>query len=284
MIRAIAMGALVALAALGGSQDARAGDVLDRIKERGEIRLGFRESAPPFSFRSANGAPTGLAVWLCQDVAQSIQKSLGLEDLKFTYVPVTAATRFEALQADETDLHCGPATATLQRRETLDFSIPYFIDGASAVVMADTPDELSALSGVGVGALKGTTTVKVAERVLAEEGLDAPLKLYDDHVAGLTALINGEIGAYFGDQAILIYQLSQLRPEKKVKLSRSQFSFEPYALAMKRGESDLRLEVDRALSEIYRSGAIHSHLASAFGDAGLSEFALALYVLAALPE
>ena len=285
MIRITVKGAAVAiLAALLAPVGAAADGVLDGIRERGEIRLGFRESAPPFSYRSKNGAPTGLAVWLCQDVARSIQKSLGLESLKFTYVPVTAATRFEALQSGETDLHCGPTTVSLQRRETLDFSIPFFVDGSSAVLLRDGPDSLEGLGDAPIGALKGTTTVKVVENLIASEGLSSPLKLYDDHAAGLTALVNGEIGAYFGDQAILIYQLSQLRPDKPVKLSKVQFSFEPYALAMKRGESDLRLEVDRALSEVYRSGEIHSHLAAAFGDVALSDLAMKLYRVVELPE
>jgi len=284
MIRAVATGALIALAAIGGAGQARSGEVLDRIKATGEIRLGFRESAPPFSFRGKEGGPTGLAVWLCQDVARSIQKSLGLDSLKFTYVAETAATRFEALQKDETDLHCGPATVTLARRATLNFSIPYFVDGASAVMLADAPEDLAALKGATIGALKGTTTVSVVERLIKEDNLGATLRQFDEHADGLKAMLNGEIAAYFGDQAILIYQLSQMRPEKPVKMSRAQFSFEPYALAMKRGDDDLRLEVDRALSEVYRSGAIHTHLAAAFGDAGLSDFALLLYKLVALPE
>jgi polar amino acid transport system substrate-binding protein/glutamate/aspartate transport system substrate-binding protein len=284
MIRELAAGATMAAMALCAGGQALAEGVLDGIRDRGEIRIGFRENAPPFSYRGKNGAPTGLAVWLCQDVAVGIQEHLGLDGLKFTYVPVTAASRFDALENGETDIHCGPATATLDRRETLDFSIPYFVDGSSAALLSDAPDTLAELNGAAIGVLKGTTTVKVAQDLIAREGLDSPLRLYDDHAAGLTALTNGEIGAYFGDQAILIYQLGQLRPEKAVKLSRTQFSFEPYALAMKRGESDLRLEVDRALSKTYRSGAIHDHLAAAFGDVGLSELAINLYKLVALPE
>lgn len=286
MIRMTVKGAAAAImsVALLAPVGAAAGGVLDGIKERGEIRLGFRESAPPFSYRSKNGAPTGLAVWLCQDVARGIQKSLGLESLKFTYVPVTAATRFEALQSGETDLHCGPTTVSLERREALDFSIPYFVDGSSAVLLREGPDTLAGLGTSPIGALKGTTTVKVVENLIEKQGLSSPLKLYEDHVQGLTALINGEVGAYFGDQAILIYQLSLLRAGKPVKLSKVQFSFEPYALTMKRGESDLRLEVDRALSQVYRSGEIHSHLAAAFGDVGLSDLAVNLYRLVELPE
>ncbi len=284
MIRKIAMSAALTLMTFGGATQAQADSVLDGIKNRGEIRIGFRKNAPPFSFRDMNGAPTGLAVWLCQDVAKSIQKTLGLEGLKFTYVPVSATTRFDALQEGKTDLHCGPTTATLERREALDFSIPYFIDGASAVLLGDSPDNLADSNNAPIGVLKGTTTVKVVENLIAEQGLGSPLKLYDDHAAGLKAMIDGEVAAYFGDQAILIYQLGLLRPDTPVKLSRAQLSFEPYALTMKRGESDLRLEVDRALSEIYRSGAIHSHLAAAFGDVGLSDLAIKLYQVVELPE
>ena len=85
-----AMGALLACQA--------AADVLDRITETGVIRLGVRTDAPPFSYTSQLGEPTGLAVLLCRDAAKEIKASLALDVLTVEYVAVTASTRFEKLE------------------------------------------------------------------------------------------------------------------------------------------------------------------------------------------
>jgi ABC-type amino acid transport substrate-binding protein len=42
---------------------------------------------------------------------------------------VTAADRFEAITQQRADLLCEPTSATLTRRERVDFSIPTFLDG-----------------------------------------------------------------------------------------------------------------------------------------------------------
>ena len=90
--------------------------------------------------------------------------------------------------------------------------------------------------------------------------------------------------AYFGDQAILRYQIGALRPSTPIVFSPEQYSFEPYALAMKRGEDRLRLAVDRALSETFESGAIFSLIAGSLGEVDLSDTVLAVYQVVTLPE
>ncbi len=62
-------------------------------------------------------------------------------------------------------------------------------------------------------------------------------------------------------------------------------SMEPYALAMRRGDEDFRLAVDRALSQIYRSGAIVPIFNKTFGDkARPSQILQTLFSVSALPE
>lgn len=261
-----------------------AADVLERIEDTGVIRLGVRTDAPPFSYVSQLGEPDGLAVSLCRDAAKEIKSQLGLETLKVEYVEVTAATRFEKLASGETDLHCGPTTATLSRRETLDFSIPYFIDGSSVVFRSGYIEVVDDLNGETVGVLAGTTTEGIVGQLSETRILDLTINTYQTHVEGLTALEEGDVAAYFGDQAILRYQLGEMRPAIPLKFSPNQFSFEPYALTMKRGEARLRLAVDRALSKTFASGAIFTHINASMGEVTLSDLALAVYQVVTLPD
>lgn len=259
-------------------------DVLDDVADRGAIRLGHRADAPPFSFREA-GAPAGLAVRLCEVAAEEIAAALGLAALPVEWVEVSARDRFDALRDGRIDLLCGPTTQTLTRRETLDFSIPYFIDGMSGVFRAGPGAEIGSLGSESVGVLQGTTTAALLPALLAREGAgEAEIVGYETHVDGLEALAAGEIAAYFGDQAILSFQLGRLRPKTPLVFAPGQFSFEPYALTMRRGETRLRLVVDRALSRAFASGRIETMVEESLGAAPRSELARAVHAVVALPE
>ncbi|SET21556.1 amino acid ABC transporter substrate-binding protein [Oceanicella actignis] len=266
-----------------GAAAAPAEDALARIARTGRIRLGYRADAPPFSYVDDRGAPAGLAVALCARVAQTLSDPEGAAP-EPVWLPVTAQSRFAALTEGRIDLLCGPATQTLSRRQTLDFSIPYFIDGAAVAFRRGGAERLAQLSDEPVGVLAGTTTEAVAARRLREAGARSALRRFATHEEGLRALARGEIEAYFADRAILHYQLGRLRPATPLVISDEALSFEPYALTMKRGETRLRLAVDAALSRIYRTGAIYDLIAETMGRVSLGPLAEALYEVVALPE
>src|SRR5690606_30196851 len=98
---------------------------------------------------------------------------------------------------------CGAATITLERRAQVDFSLPTFVDGAAVLLPVDADREFEALAGERVGVRDGTTTEAVLRASLEASGMQAEVVTFDDHQAGLTALEDGEIAAYFGDQSIL---------------------------------------------------------------------------------
>ncbi|MFO7855890.1 MAG: amino acid ABC transporter substrate-binding protein [Paracoccaceae bacterium] len=275
------------------------GDALDRIRARGAIRLGYRLDAPPFSYEGPDGAPAGLAVRLCAAVARTVaaaaaEPSAGVPvaDVPgdagtpptLEWVPVTATGRFEALADGVTDLHCGPATQTLARRLHTDFSIPYFVDGAGLVFRKGGPERLGDLTDEAVGVLAGTTTETVLRRLLAERAPEAEAVRYPSHVAGLAALERGEIEAYMADRSILLYQLGALRPAVQPVIAARTWSREPYALAMRRGESRLRLAVDAGLSRLYASGEIYALIRESLGRVEIGRDSEGIYEVVSIPE
>tara|TARA_R110000751_G_scaffold13626_3_gene45574 strand:- start:124 stop:990 length:867 start_codon:yes stop_codon:yes gene_type:complete len=268
--------------ALAGPAPARA-DVLEAAKARGALRLGYRMDAPPFSYVDDAGQPAGLAVQLCAAAAPGMIEAAG-GALRVEWVAVTAAARFEALVEGRIDLLCGPTTQTLKRRESLDFSIPYYVDGAGVVFRKGGPEALERLTDEPVGVLNGTTTEALARRILAERAPHAELVLFRSHVEGLEALQRGDVEAYLGDQSILLYQLGRMRPTVQPVIARRTLSREPYALAMKRGESRLRLAVDRELSRIYETGVIYDLIRDSLGRVQISPEIEAIYDVVAIPD
>lgn len=275
-------GLLAGLAILA-ALPAQAG-VLEKVKEEGVLKLGFREDTVPFAYLDKVGDPTGYSVELCRAVARETGKALALSKLAIEFVPVGAEDRFEALQEGRIDLLCGATTATLSRRELVDFSIPTFIDGASVLYRANGPADFEALAGRKVGVRGGTTTETALRDALARLSIDADVVAVDDHNEGLARLQADEFSAYFADQSILLFLMLNSEAPDELRLSSRFFTREPYALALPRGDDDFRLLVDRTLSRLYASGEIRDIFGKSFGLARPSKLLEALYQVSALPE
>lgn len=262
-----------------------AAQTLDRVHDSGVLKIGYREDAAPYSYKNAIGEPAGYSITLCQAVATDIAAILGLAELAIDYVPVGAEDRFRAVQDGKIDLLCGATTATLARRGQVDFSLLTFVDGAGVLLRADGPEDFEGLAGQNVGVRGGTTTEDALRSALQRQNIAATVVPVDSHEDGLAKLEANEIAAYFADQAILIFLTARSETPGKLKLSDRQFTVEPYALAMQRGDDDFRLAVDASLSRLYRSGEIERIFKNSFGaNASQSELLRALYVLNALPE
>jgi len=273
----------VVVGLLLASQSVAAG-TLERVRETGTFKIGYRTDAPPFSYNSEIGEPAGYIVDLCREVAAAAKQELGLKDLKVEYVTVTAKDRFDAVASGRVDLLCEATTVTLARRKLVDFSLMTFIDGASVMVRSDGPQSFKALGGHQIGVHAGTTTEDELRRTLADLKVAADMVPVADHEEGVKRLESGEFSAYFADRAILTYLYLRAGSPSNLRISKEYFSREPYALALAHGDDDFRLLVDRALAHLYRGGAIGPIFARNFGKAKASELLQALYAINALPE
>ena len=281
VLLALLIGGTVALCSAGLA----AAGTIDKLRQDKTLRIAYRDDAPPYSFTDAIGEPAGFMVELCRSVAKSLADQFGLGELKVAYVPVTVSNRFETIESGKADLLCEPTSATLSRREHVDFSIATFIDGASLLVSGDGPSEFGALAGKKIGVLADTTTEESLRDTLVSAGVAAEVVPAKTHQEGLAMLDHGTIAAYFGDRAILAYLASKSSDPSKLRLANNYLSVEPYALAMARGDEDFRLAVDRALSRIYRSGEIAKVFAHSFGNTTQpSDTLKTLFLISALPE
>ncbi len=273
---------LAALVLAGGTASA---GTLDHVKQDKTIRIAYRDDAPPFSYKGKTGDPAGFMVDLCRAVAGQLAGQLNLPSLNIVYVRVTAADRFDVITQGKADLLCEPTTQTLSRREHVDFSVPTFVDGAGLLIRSDGPKSLKALGGHKIGVLAGTTTQQELNASLKDAGITAEVMPAHTHEEGLAMLDEGKISAYFADRAILLFLAQQSKAPGKLLLADNYLSIEPYALALPHGDEDFRLAVDRALSNIYRSGKIGAIFTRTFGSATKpSSILQTLYLISALPD
>ena len=274
----------VAVAATLASAEQPQASVLEEVKSSKTLRIGYREDAPPFSFKNDIGEAAGYTVELCRQVAAGIGQLHQIEGLVVDYVPVTAADRFAAVTEGKIHLLCGATTQTLARREIVSFSLPTFIDGASVLFRADGPKSFPEMAGQTIGVLGNTTTEKGLSNTLEREGMQADVVAVNSHEEGFDRLVAGDISAYFADRAILAYMLQHSDQAANLHLSNRFFSHEPFALALPRGDEDFRLAVDRVLSYLYKSGRIGDVFKATFPNAQPTDILKALYLINGLPN
>jgi ABC-type amino acid transport substrate-binding protein len=282
-LRAGLIGVSLIAAAFGATGPASAA-TLDRVAQDKSVRIAYREDAPPFSY-TKDGNKTGYMLDLCRAVVVELADQLHVPSLNIVYVPVTAANRFDAITAGKADLLCEATSATLSRRESVDFSIPTFVDGASVMVRSDGPANVHGLAGQKIGVLAGTTTETAAKEFLNGAGITATIVPAKTHPEGLAMLDDGTISAYFGDRSILLFLAQDSKNREKLRLAEQYLTVEPYALALPHGDEAFRLAVDRALSHIYRKGKIEVIFAVTFSDkVKPSDILQTLYLISGLPD
>jgi ABC-type amino acid transport substrate-binding protein len=258
-------------------------DALSRITQSQTLTLGYREDSKPFSYKGADGNPAGYSVELCKRVAAALQSQLKLTKLDLKWVPVTVATRIDAVKDGTIDLECGSTSRTLGREQQVDFSNAIWVDGGSWVSLASAPLHLvSDLNGKRVGVIPGTTT-ETELKALAARNIVPVFVPVKTHTDGIAAVRDGRADAYATDRLILVGEAVS-GAGAPLLLSNDYISVETYGLMMRR-DADFRLAINRALSGIYRSGEIVTVFRLVFGpDAAPSPMLTAAYVINALPE
>ena len=227
---------------------------LDTIKKSGTVRISFRPDANPFSFQDERGEQTGYTVEICKLVVKSMQEQLAVP-LTITWVPVDTTTRFDTVVKDLADMECGSSTVTLSRMAEVDFSSFVFVESTGLAVRADSGIRgLNDLAGKKIAVLVGTTNERALRDQLSQRRLESTLVLVTSRAEGVARLEDGSVDGFASDKLLLVGALLEKRPGLTVLPE--DFSFEPYAITLPRGDWALRLAVNRALAEIYRSGAI----------------------------
>ena len=276
---------LTVLALGAASVTASAGAVLDRIKESGHVRFGYLPQAKPFTSAAASGSVEGYGAALCEKIAAGLSSQVGVEKLAVDWVPVTIDSAAGAVSGGQVDVLCVPSNATLARRKSMSFSIPVFPGGIRAVVRNDiTPQVREALQNnpktrpvwrgtPAQGMVEATRFATVAgtssERWLAgavrKFKLNTATVSVPDYASGIKFLQQRKIDVFFAERDVALAAMDDKASNELEVLDR-QLTHEALALAMPRGDDDLRLAVDSALSATYSSADFATLYGKYFGS------------------
>lgn len=223
-------------------------DLYTEILERGRIRVGINTDSKPFGFYDKEWQIQGYDADLARYIAQYLLKSPNAVD----FLPVTPENRMLKVSTGEVDMVISTMTITKQRKEIIDFSIPYDVAGQALLVRSNSKiSSLADLAGLNVGIVFGTT----AEKNMMSLAPTANIIGFRNYRTAYEALKLGKIDALTSDDTILnrfVYE------DSNVKLLPKRYTKEPYGIAIKKGKSSKRLKenLDFAIRDMQQKNTI----------------------------
>jgi ABC-type amino acid transport substrate-binding protein len=237
------------LAALAAAP-AFAETTLEKIARTGVLTIGTRTGSPPFAFIDKQNQWVGFSIDLVeQGVLPAVAKKVG-KPVKLEKKESTPPTRIPLLTSNAVDLIAGTMTDTKERRESVEFSLNFFITGAQFMVKKGSPIKgIEDISGKRVAAQQGSTNAKI----IREKVPSAILREFPDQPAAFQALSQGQVDTYTND-GIQLYGLKAKAPDPNAyDVVGTFYSHEPYGMAMRKGDFAFKEVVDAGLINLWES-------------------------------
>jgi glutamine transport system substrate-binding protein len=243
-ILAVVLALLTALAACGKSAEPSSSSASGKEETKKKIIVGTDAAFAPFEYMD-KGKIVGFDV----DLLDAVMKEAGMDyELKnIGWDPL-----FAALQNKEIDMAISGITINDKRKQTYDFSVPYFEATQMIMVKQNSPIKNALdLKGKTIGVQNATTGQEAVEKLL---GKGNNIKKFETTVVAIMELLNGGVDAVVTDNAVANEYVKN-NPNKKIKVipDSKHFESEFYGMMFPKG-SDLKAKVDEALKKVMKSG------------------------------
>jgi polar amino acid transport system substrate-binding protein/glutamate/aspartate transport system substrate-binding protein len=257
------LGATVAPAA--AQQTGGAAHTLEKIGASGVLTIGTRTGSPPFAYINAKNEWVGFSIDLVEELIKpALEKKLG-KPIKVEKKESTPPTRIPLLSSGAVDLIAGTMTDTRTRRDSVDFSLTFFVTGAQFLVKKGSKiKSFKDIDGRRIAAQQGSTNA----RIIREKAPKAVLREFPDQPAAFQALMQGQVDAFTNDGIQLAGLRAKAAKPEQWDVVGDFFSYEPYGMAMRKGDADFRNVVNAGLMEGIESGKYFEIYDKWFGSKG----------------
>ena len=231
---------------------------LEKIRKTREITIAHREASIPFSYFDDQKRPIGYAVDLCLKIVRAIERDLKVT-LKINYLPVTPATRINAILEGKVAMECGSTTNNSERRKEVDYTIAHFVSASRFLVSADSGiEKIDDLNAKRVASTKGTTNIKTLERLNIEKILKMKIVETKDHAEAFSMLERKEIDAFAMDDVLLFGLRANSANPNAYKVVGKPMTIEPYAIMLPKGDVEYKKVVDTEMRRLIHSREIYN--------------------------
>lgn len=237
---------LLVLSACGTSQVSRdKGNSGSGEEEKKPLRVVTDAAYAPFEYQD-KGKIVGFDV----DFINAVAKEAGY-DIEIVHVGWDPL--FVEIEKKTADIGISSITINDDRKQTYDFSLPYFLSTNKILVPEDSDIQSAEdLKGKVVAVQKATTGQEAVEGILGANHKD--IKKFDDNNLAILELINGGADAVVADNGV-IESYAKNNPEQKlvVRGDSDTFAAEYYGLMFPKG-SELKADFDAAIKTIFENG------------------------------
>ena len=221
--------------------------------------VGTDAAYTPFESQNEKGEIVGFDI----DIVNAVAKKAGIE-VKFVSTPWEGI--FNTLDQGDRDFLVSAITITPERRQTMDFSQPYFDARQLIAVRSDASvTRFEDLKTLKVGVQNGTTGDEVVGKLLGKSS--ANIKRFESTPLALKELEAGGVQAVVADNGVVAHYLANNAGAGFKTVSDAGFATEQYGLAVKKGNAELLARLDKGLAEIKADGSYDRIYASHFGAA-----------------
>lgn len=234
------------------------GSVLRQVVKRGKLVVGMELKFWPFEYVDEKGKPVGFDVDIAKTLAERLGVELEIKDMEWTGL-------IPALTSGKIDLIISGITGTLERAKTITFSSPYFTTGLCILASVQKAPDLTDAAGLDKpGRTIAVKTGTTADIVATKRFPKATINRYQDETACAADVAAGRVDAFIYDQISIAKHQKQHPDATKALLT--PFTYEPFCIAMQKGDFDLWQYVEMYITAIKADGTLEALRAKHFKD------------------
>lgn len=235
---------------------------VQKIIDAGVLKVGTKVDVPKFGLQNtATGEMEGLEVDLAYEIAGKIFGCTAAEAKEKKLVAfqgVTAKTRGPLIDNGEVDMVIATYTITPERKETWNFSTPYYTDAVGLMVLKDSGlNSIEDLDGKVIAVSQGSTTKDGFRKYVEEKGYDVnpEFEEFDGYPSMAAALAAKNVDVFSVDRAILAgYN------DDTTTILEDRFAEQEYGVASKLENKGLAELVDGVVTDLKSSGKMDEML------------------------
>jgi polar amino acid transport system substrate-binding protein len=219
--------------------------------------VGTDAAYAPFESQNEKGEIVGFDI----DVVRAAAAKAGVE-VKFVNTPWEGI--FNTLQQGDRDMIVSAVTITDERKQTMDFSDPYF-DAAQLIAVKETSmvAKFADLKKLKVGVQTGTTGDEAVTKLLGKASTN--VKRFESTPLALKELEAGGVDAVVADNGVIAHYVANNPGGKFKTVSDTEFVPEQYGIAFKKGNTELLGKMNQGLAAITADGSYAEIYAKYFG-------------------
>ncbi|MBS0436457.1 MAG: basic amino acid ABC transporter substrate-binding protein [Proteobacteria bacterium] len=221
--------------------------------------VGTDAAYAPFESQNEKGEIVGMTV----DMLTAVAQKAGIE-IKFVNTPWEGI--FNSLQQGDRDILASSITITDERKQTMDFTNPYFDAYQLIAVKANSKvGKFDDLKKLKVGVQTGTTGDEVVTKQQGKTSTN--IKRFESTPLALKELEAGGVDAVVADNGVVINYVTNNPGAKFKTVSDKAFAPEQYGFAVKKGNAELLEKLNKGLADIRADGSYDKIYAKYFGAA-----------------